>query len=133
MSIQDLLRIPHLKSSYKHAIIFITTNPEYYDFGCTRFIQLNIADTDTPNISDCDFQKIYYFAKKECNQFETVYVCCDAGLSRSPAVALYIAYMQYKNNTLDESVKINEILEKYQFLNTNLFDSLKILSKDRMS
>ena len=133
MSIQDLLRIPHLKSSYKHAIIFVTTNPEYYDFGCTRFIQLNVADTDAPIISDCDFQQIYYFAKKECSKFETVYVCCDAGLSRSPAIALYIAYIQYKNGMLYETLNINEIHEKYRFLNAHLFNKLKKLSKDRMS
>lgn len=124
MPIQDLLRIPHLKSSFKHAIIFITTNPNYYDFGLTRFIHLNIADTDKPTIRDCDFQQLYYFAKKEYNEFETVYVCCDAGLSRSPAVALYIAYVQqYRKNTLDE------ILKTHQFLNKHLFDKLKELSK----
>ena len=48
MSIQDLLRIPHLKSSFKHAIIFVTMNPNYYDFGCTKFIHLYIADTNIP-------------------------------------------------------------------------------------
>lgn len=127
MSIQDLLRIPHLKSSFKHAIIFITTNPNYFDFGCTKFIHLTIADTDAPTIRDCDFQQIYYFAKNECTNFETVYICCDAGLSRSPAVALYIAHAQYKNNTLEFNPTV--ILEKYQFLNGHLFDILKKLSK----
>jgi len=129
MSIQDLLRIPHLKSSFKHAIIFITTNPNYYDFGCTRFLHLNIADTDAPTIRDYEFQRLYYFAKTESKTFETIYVCCDAGLSRSPAVALYIAYVQYMNNTLHDSVNINDILEKYRFLNKSLFEKLKRLSK----
>jgi len=137
MSIQNLLRIPYLKSSFKHAIIFVTTNPNYYDFGCTRFLHLIIADTNSPVIRDCDFQQIYYFAKKECSEFETVYVCCDAGLSRSPAIALYIKHIQSINSTLDETYHIlfelNDILEKYQFLNTYLFDKLKRLSKDRMS
>ena len=129
MSIQDLLRIPYLKSSYEHAIIFVTTNPNYYDFGCTRFLHLYIADTNAPVISDCDFQQLYYFANVESKTFETIYVCCDAGLSRSPAVALFILYIQCMNSTLDETFKLNEILEKYQFLNKHLFDKLKEMSK----
>ena len=123
MSIQDLLRIPHLKSSFKHAIIFVTTNSNYYDFGYTRFLQLNIEDTDVPIITNYDFERLSYFTKRECASFETVYVCCDAGLSRSPAIALYIA------KRLDNSDMIGKIKDGYWFLNKSLYNKLMELSK----
>lgn len=118
MSIQDLLRIPNLKNSFENAIVFVTTNPNYYDFGYTKFLQLNIADTDAPIISNCDLAKLSYFAKKESVKFETVYVCCDAGLSRSPAIALYIAYIR------SMCITLTEIIDKYKFLNNHLFQKL---------
>lgn len=122
MSIQDLLRIPHLKNSFEHAIIFVTTNPNYYNFGCTKFLQLNIADTNAPIISNCDLAILSYFAKKEGRTFETIYVCCDAGLSRSPAIALYIATI------LNESDMIIELIKRHWFLNKPLFDKLMRLT-----
>lgn len=122
MPIQNLLQIPHLKNSFKHAIIFVTTNPNYYDFGYTKFLQLNIADTDAPIISDCDLQRLSYFAKRESRKFQTIYVCCNAGLSRSPAIALYIA------TRLDDSDMIGNIKDRHWFLNKPLFDKLMRLT-----
>jgi hypothetical protein len=121
MSIQDLLRIPNLHNSFKDAIVFVTTNPNYYDFG--YILQLNIADTDAPTITNCDLARLSYFAKRESGKFQTVYVCCDAGLSRSPAVALYIA------TRLDNSDTIGNIKDGYWFLNKPLFDKLMRLTK----
>lgn len=122
MSIQDLLRIPNLKNSFKYAIVFVTTNPNYYDFGYTKFLQLNIADTDAPTITNCDLARLSYFAKRESRKFEIVYMCCDAGLSRSPTVALYIA------SILNDSDMIMDIIDKYRFLNKPLFDKLMRLT-----
>ena len=118
MSIQDLLRIPNLKSSFKHPIIFVPTNPNYFDFGFTRFLQLNIADTDAPIITNYVLERVSYFAKRECKSFETVYVCCDAGLSRSPAVALFLAYK------LHDTVTACNIVKQYKFMNEELFKKL---------
>lgn len=118
MPIQDLLHIENLKNSFKHAIIFVTTKPNYYDFGFTRFIQLNIADTDAPVISDYTKNVISYFAKRESIKFQTIYVCCDAGLSRSPAVALFLAYKRH------DTVTAGNIINQYKFLNEALFSKL---------
>ena len=123
MSIQNLLRIPNLKNSFRYAIVFVTTNPNYYDFGYTKFLQVNIADTDLPIITACDLARLSYFAKRESRKFETVYVCCDAGLSRSPAVALYIA-MQLR----EPDIVVADIKARYKFLNKSLFDKLMRLT-----
>ena len=122
MSIQDLLRIPDLKHSFKIAIIVITTNKNYYDFGYTRFLHLNIPDTDAPVITNYDFERLSYFVKRDYSLFETVYVCCDAGLSRSPATALYIAMK------IHDSGMVADIKAKYRFLNESLFEKLMRLT-----
>lgn len=122
MSIQDLLRIPDLKHSFKIAIIVITTNKNYFDFGYTRFLHLNIADTDAPIITNYDFERLCYFTNRESNLYETVYVCCDAGLSRSPAIAFYIA-METHNFKMALDIKA-----KYRFLNESLYKKLMKLT-----
>jgi predicted protein tyrosine phosphatase len=120
MSIQDLLHLHALKNSLKIAIVFVTTKPNYYDFGWTKFLQVNIADTDAPTITNCDLARLSYFVKKESKEFEIVYVCCDAGLSRSPAVAYFIA------TKIGELKQAREISDKYHFLNTGLYRKLMV-------
>ena len=120
MSIQDLLHLHALKNSLRIAIVFITTKPNYYDFGWTKFLQVNIADTDAPVITNCDLARLSYFSKKESKEFEIVYVCCDAGLSRSPAVAYFIAT---KLGDRKQALKIDD---KYRFMNLALFRKLMV-------
>jgi len=117
MSIEQLLQIPNLESSYKHMIIFVTTKPNYYDFGCTNFALLNIADTDVPVISPNIISTLKYRIS-EGRLYDTIYVCCDAGLSRSPAVALFLA------RKLGEYEQGDKIDEKYRFLNGALYKRL---------
>jgi len=117
MSIQNLLRIPYLKNSLKHAIIFVTTNPMYYDFGYTQFRQMNIADTNTPIVSDQSMKELKQIIQTSQN-YDTIYVCCDAGLSRSPAVAHFLAVK------LHEFEQAKEIEKKYRFLNQALYNKL---------
>ena len=118
MSIQDLLHIPHLKNSFNLAIIFVTTKPNYYDFGHTTFYQLNIADTKTPIIDRNDVIKLQGLIVM-C-PYDTIYVCCDAGLSRSPAVAYFIAT---KLGDRKQALKIDD---KYRFMNLALFRKLMV-------
>jgi len=116
MSIQDLLRIPNLKN-ISCSIVFITTKPNYYDFGDTDFCLLNIADTNAPAISIqnyADMRRVLYYAKAT----KIIYVCCDAGLSRSPAVAHFLAVK------LHEFEQAKEIEKRYRFLNQALYKKL---------
>jgi len=115
--IQNLLRIPYLKNSFKHAIIFVTTNPMYYDFGYTQFWQMNTADTNTPIVSDQSMKELKQIIQTG-QDYDTIYVCCDAGLSRSPAVARFIAVK------LHEYKQAEEIEKKYRFLNQALYKKL---------
>ncbi|MCK4328468.1 dual specificity protein phosphatase family protein [candidate division WOR-3 bacterium] len=77
-------------NTFRSAILFITTRPNYYNFGYGNFNILNIADTDAPIVSKYHKMVIDSLISN-ADEYETIYVCCDAGLSRSPAVALYMA------------------------------------------
>lgn len=117
MSIQDLLQIPNLSDSFRHMVIFVSTKPNYYDFGWTFFRYFNIADTDAPVISDYAKFTLKQIGE-HCKLYETVYVCCDAGLSRSPAIALYLAYK------IKDSEQIASLKAKFRFLNQKIFEML---------
>ena len=119
MSIQDLLHIKGLKDSIETLIVFVTIKPNYYNFGYTRFIQLNIADTDAPVISKKDIRKLQTITVKDSLTYiETIYICCDIGISRSPAIAQFIAI------EIEEFAQAKEINKKYRFLNTALYRKL---------
>jgi len=117
-SIQDLLHAEHLSNSFKHAIIFITTKPNYYSFGYTPFLKLDIPDVENPNISiyikDCleDFLD-------RVKDIDILYVCCDAGLSRSPAVAMFAAE-HYGNEKQSMDIETN-----HRFINMSLYHEFK--------
>ena len=126
MPIQDLLHLHALKDNEDILIIFVTTKPNYYDFGSTKFIQMNIADTEAPIIKRedaCSLQRTIW-AMQQCYRqylyyvYNTVYVCCDAGLSRSPAVAHFLACK------LNQFEQAEEIEKKYKFLNQALYKKL---------
>ena len=118
MSIDKLLQIPNLATDDKIGIVLITLRPNYYDFGQAKVVYLDIADTDTPVIEQYHMYRLNEFiAFKEC--YNVLYVCCDAGLSRSPAVALYLA------RKLNLTKQAKQIDEKYQFLNTRLYLKLE--------
>ena len=121
MSIADLLHVEHLKNSYRSAILFISTKPNYYDFGSTLFYMLDIPDIDTPVIKGIQLRLIKHIL--DCaTEIDTLYVCCDAGLSRSPAMGYFIA----KQIGDDEQAKT--INQKYGFLNIHLLRKLKEVS-----
>lgn len=119
MSIQDLLHIPSLKNNEECAIVFVTLKPDYYDFGNTDFYLLNIADIDTPIITLESINNIKWILARH-EYYKTIYVCCDAGLSRSPAVAYFLA------TKLGDHKRALEIDDKYRFLNVALFKKLMV-------
>jgi hypothetical protein len=117
MSIQDLLHIRNLRSSYRNIIIFVTTKPNYYNFGCSTFYYLKLADTDTPVITETITRQLKTIIKTG-SSYDTIYVCCDAGLSRSPAVALFLA------QRLGEHHQAQLINDRYRFINLALYRKL---------
>ena len=117
MSIADLLWLKHLRNSTSHAIVFITTKPNYYDFGSTLYYKFTIADTDAPIVGTTDMQRIHFLCR-HCEDLDTIYVCCDAGLSRSPAIAHYIAVQ------IGEFSQAEEMETKYRFMNKRLYEKL---------
>lgn len=115
--IPTMLKTPHLSSSLNHAILFITTHPNYYQFGCTPFKIIHIKDSDGTDITRCMVKNIVRWLSS-LDGIDTLYVCCDAGLCRSPAMAKFICDVL---NRPDESRYISE---NYPFLNTNVYQSL---------
>lgn len=120
MSIQELLCIKHLRSSYKTAIVFITHKSCYYDFGTTWFTHLDIKDEDKPHVEDYQVKRLDSLIQLGV-RFDTIYVCCDAGLRRSPAVALYIAFH------LHDSELMREIEESHKFMWFELYEELQLV------
>ena len=116
MSIDQLLRIPDL-DNYRIGILLITTKPNYYNFGQAKTIYLDIADTYAPIIEYYHIARLHefiYWGKS----YNTIYVCCDAGLSRSPAVAMFLA------QKIEEYKQAADISEKYRFLNQAIYSKL---------
>jgi len=118
MSISDLLNISYLKNSYRVAIMFISEKPDYYDFGFTWYYKANIADTDTPIISKWTRRMLEHIIEN-ADDIDILYICCDAGISRSPAIGYFIAH---KINEIDQATNIKE---KYPYLNWYLVRKLK--------
>lgn len=118
MSIDRLLQSCWLQNSFHEAILFISTRPDYYNFGGTQFFILPIEDTDNPKITAYQKSELQHILD-DSNVIETLYVCCDAGISRSPAVALFIAYK------LNLTEQIKKIEATYMHFNERLFKKLK--------
>lgn len=118
MSISDLLNIPFLSDSFAKAILFITTKPNYYDFGHTTFLKLDIIDSDEIVIS---YQKKHKFIGfvLDCFSKEDIYVCCDAGISRSSAFAYVLAKKLGKHDIA------KDIERTFGFMNMNIRKQLE--------
>lgn len=113
ISISDLLYIPWLSESYEKAILFITTKPNYYNFGHTTFLKLDLIDSDEIEIPLGMKNKFLRFVL-DCFHKNEIYVCCDAGLSRSPAFAYALAIKLGKIEIADD------IQKTFGFMNMNI-------------
>lgn len=112
-SINRLLHIPNLKNSFEKAILFISTKPNYYDFGHTTFLKLDLVDSDEIEIPFGMKHKFLGFVL-DCFSKKEVYICCDAGLSRSPAFAYVLA------KKLGKHKLAKEIKDTFQFMNVSI-------------
>lgn len=124
MPIDSLLRVNHLYSNLCNSIIFLSTRPNYYNFGCTPFLHLQIPDvtfSEDPyvGITNDEISDLFTFLDNEIIGTNTIYVCCDAGISRSPAVALFIA------NYIGDTTQSKRIDSQYPFLNNDLYNRIK--------
>lgn len=124
MSYQDLLRCRSLYNNLSIHILITSEINDYFDFGHTHYTKLSILDTDNPKIRNGDVYRLQNFIGKLKDDIElgvsikTIYVCCDAGIRRSPALALYIC----SRLGLDEQAK--QIINKCRFLHQKLYDNL---------
>jgi len=121
-SITELLAMPEsVVDKEEVGILFITIKPNYYHFENASYIYLPIADNDIPKASQATLNKIYYWTKNRqftLKYFDKLYVCCDAGLRRSPAIALYIAFK------LRDKKQMEYIESHYRFLWFELYKYL---------
>lgn len=119
MPIDRLLQMQGLHDTHETAILFITLRPNYYDFGYwTPFFILDIADIETPILNGTHLKTIKYILEHH-TEIDILYVCCDAGISRSPAIAYFIA------KKLGYIERAKEIEQKYRFKNERLIDKLE--------
>lgn len=117
MSISDLLNIPFLSNSYEKAILFISTKPNYYNFGHTKFLKLEIVDSTNIVISFGTKHEFLGFAL-DCFSKKEIYVCCDGGISKSSAFAFALA------KKLGKFEIANDIHNRFRFMNINIRNQL---------
>ena len=114
----ELIKLPAggLKN---HIIILITTDDGYkYDFGKSPHVRLDFDDVflgDDRFINEKHLMILKEIILK-LDDITLVIVGCDAGLSRSPAVAGAIA------RCAGDEKEARRILDTYQYLNTDVFD-----------
>lgn len=114
----ELTTLPVPTNHKNHIIILITTNDYKYDFGKSPHIVLNFDDV---SLGEDGFiaEKHLKILKKTISKLDDitlVIVGCDAGLSRSPAVAGAIA------RCAGDEKEARRILDRYQFLNVDIFN-----------
>lgn len=121
--IDSLLKQSGLKNRDDVAILFVTLRQNYYDFGTTKFLQLRVKDSHGEDIDYemylkladfLDYCKYSDYDEKE----STTYICCDAGLSRSPAFAKFACKYLLKDK------RAEDIEGKFRFLNHKIYQRL---------
>lgn len=116
--IDRILMVDDLADREDIAIIFISTDrPDYYDFGSTKFYWLHLSDKKITEI-DRKTARLFEIFVDKLDGLDKVYIGCDAGISRSPAIGLFIA--QYYN--LDDEYK--RIRKHYPHYNKSILNTL---------
>ena len=117
----ELTKLPVPDEWKNHIIILITTDNGYryrYDFGKSPHVKLDFDDVflgDDGFIAEKHLKILKEIISK-LDDITLVIVGCDAGMSRSPAVAGAIA------RCAGDEKEVRRILDTYQFLNTDVFD-----------
>lgn len=122
LSIDDMIyQYPHIKES-NIRIIIITKNK--YEYNFVPLLELRFDDITRDETND----KLSFISKEDIHEIKRripdikkahiIYVCCDAGISRSPAVASALA------RYLGDSESYSELMWKYPYANKDIFQDL---------
>lgn len=136
LPIENMIRLyPELPKQYsfkKGDIQIITiTRDEKYEYNFTPLVELDFDDITKQdlNVMDKDIQKKFTFVSEkhvervveklpEIKNAHIIFVCCDAGLSRSPAVAQALAHY------LGEGREYCNLSYRYPFANNDVFETM---------
>ena len=100
-------------------VVIISNSYRYIDeFAHLRFHFADVYDGEPGFITKKEIDIIRELAEDVKSLRWNVCVCCDAGLSRSPAVAAAIAHLA--NEPLIEE----SIIYQYKFLNKDIYESI---------
>ena len=122
LSISDMIyKYPHIE---KEGIQIITITKNKYKYNFTPMLELkfdDIAKNETNNkLSFISKEQINTIKQKlpEIKRAALVFICCDAGISRSPAVASALArYLGYFDS-------YSELMWRYPYANKDVFQEL---------
>jgi len=120
-SIKDIIeKYPELEKTYKKISTIVITKQKYrYNFNPTlRLAFLDVEKGDDDFIRKIHADKLSSIMP-ELQKSDLIIVACDAGLSRSPAVAYAIAWQ------LNDEMDAIDISNNYRFLNKDVFRFLR--------
>jgi len=107
----------------KYLIIFITLRNDYkYDFNV---VKLDIGDVERFQQGFINDTHLDILSKIPYEKYDKIFVCCDAGMSRSPAIASAILYyLKQREDALD-------MMLRYKYMNIHLYDEVLNKLKDK--
>lgn len=122
LSIDDMIyQYPYIKEG-NIRIIIITKNK--YEYNFVPLLELRFDDI-TRNETN---EKLSFISKEDIDKIKRripdikeariIYVCCDAGISRSPAIASALA------RYLEDFESYSELMWKYPYANKDIFQDL---------
>lgn len=122
LSISDMIyQYPHIKEG-NIRIIIITKNK--YEYNFVPLLELHFDDI-TQNETN---KKLSFISKEDITEIKRripdikeariIYVCCDAGISRSPAVASALA------RYLEDFESYSDLMWRYPYANKDVFQDL---------
>ena len=113
---------------FKVEIIVITRNKYEYSFKPLLELDFDDITSEYKPIGTISIQKKHIEKIKEkipeIKTVDTVFVCCNAGLSRSPAVAKALAHY------LHDKESFNYLAYRYPFANKDVFETLLLGLKE---
>lgn len=101
----------------KHLVIFITTEVDSYDFDFPVLL-LDFKDVSRGEEGFIEARHLQKLLKVPYEKFEKIYVCCDGGISRSPAVGTAILKI------LGKDFEANRNSYQYRYMNRDVYDEI---------
>ena len=130
LAIDDMIRA-YPKLEEENVKVIIITRKNDYKYSFEPLLELGFDDVtkdDMLRISEESRDKFIFISQEhidsvaekipEIKKADVVYVCCDAGLSRSPAVASALAHF------LGEAKSYGYITYRYPYANKDVFQTL---------